>query len=122
MKLYICFSFLVAVAGAKMLSLLPETTSFKIDDNELKGRAVDGQMGQCFNTPDKKPKTVKVCGSEIKVMAYSMTRCGEYHTYQTQIGKCDPKLGSACEDIEFGDDSTGYSPMSYEVLPCKEKP
>jgi len=116
---------LAATANAKLLnskgmSFLPETTSFTVDDVELKGAAVDGQMGQCFNVPEAKPAKVKVCGSEIKVMTYAKTRCAEYHTYQTQVGKCDPKLGSACEEVEFGE-GTGYSPISYEVLSCNEK-
>jgi len=101
-------------------SYLPETTSFSIDGTELKGRAVDGQMGQCFSVPETKPAKVQVCGSEIKVMTYAMTRCGEYHTYQTQVGKCDPKLGSACDEVEFGE-GTGYAPMSYQVVSCNEK-
>lgn len=116
----VLFASLIATVGAKLINVLPETTSFTIDDQELKGRAVDGQVGQCFNVPENKPAKVKVCGSEIKVVTYAKTRCGEYHTYQTQVGKCDPKLGSACDEVEFGT-GTGYSPLSYEVLSCKEK-
>ena len=48
-------------------------------------------------------------------MAYTMTRCGEYHTYQKQIGSCDAKQGSAChaEKMEHADGA-----MSYVIEKC----
>lgn len=98
------------------------TTKVTVDGQVVGiGNSLNSQIGQCKTNTGDKVQEIEVCGCEVKVNAYLKTRCGEYNTYQKEVGQCDCSKGSACVKVALkhgADNAHDMNAMSYRIDPC----
>jgi len=67
---------------------------------------------------DSKP-TLKVCGTETKMIIYLRNRCESYHSYQMDIGVCDTSApSSSCVEKSPKTDRWLMTAQSFKIVQC----
>merc|ERR1719407_345289 len=65
----------------------------------------------------EKGQTVKVIGSEVKVVLHMRGRCEKYGSYDYDVGACEP--GTAADGETISQEYTAdHTIQSYEIEPC----
>merc|ERR1719327_2019288 len=65
----------------------------------------------------EKGQTVKVVGSEVKVVLHMRGRCEKYGSYDYDVGACEP--GTAADGETISQEYTAdHTIQSYEIEPC----
>merc|ERR1719231_617135 len=118
------FSLIVVSALALQI---PVTNEVTINDVSIgKGNDLESYMGAChsesYNPPlsmgiIEKGQTVKVVGSEVKVVLHMRGRCEKYGSYDYDVGACEP--GTAADGETISKEYTAdHTIQSYEIEPC----
>lgn len=72
---------------------------------------------QHVSNPDR--PEIKVCGTSIKLTAYTLGRCKSYHDKQWSVGSCDKgKPADSCETFSPSDDARVGASQSYIIEQC----
>ena len=114
------------IIGATALKI-PITNEVIINGNSMgTGSDLEAYMGMChsesYNPPlsmgiIEKGQTVKVVGSEVKVVLHMRGRCEKYGSYDYDVGACEP--GTAADGETISQEYTAdHTIQSYEIEPC----
>ena len=106
---------------------IPITNEVIINGNSMgTGSDLESYMGMChsesYNPPlsmgiIEKGQTVKVVGSEVKVVLHMRGRCEKYGSYDYDVGACEP--GTAADGETISQEYTAdHTIQSYEIEPC----
>jgi len=119
------FSKMLLVTATAMK--IPITNEVIINGNSMgTGSDLEAYMGMChsesYNPPlsmgiIEKGQTVKVVGSEVKVVLHMRGRCEKYGSYDYDVGACEPGTAADGETISK-EYTTDHTIQSYEIEPC----
>ena len=107
---------------------IPVTNEVFINErSQGKGSEMEGQMNTChmevYQPPlsmgiIEKGQTVKVVGSDVKVLLHMRGRCNEYGHYDYQVGQCSTEGAGAGGETVAESWTATHAIQSYEILQC----